>query len=206
MNNILLLAVAACFLALPLRAMAVETKEISEEQGIIQNTELCQSFAEYAVISKDLLEDGSLTESDVEILSAQFVVQTDDFRSLSEDRKDAWIEFMSNASSWAYKNKDSVDFYNQAHAYCNFLVSEAKKRVRINALRCQSVANLVSSIEPIYSVTKDKEITIDMLDQRIGGDKEKMNLLRNAVELIEEGQKTGADDVTIYAYQKCLTK
>lgn len=206
MNNIVFSAFIACFVIGFPNAGASESNHEAESSGIKKNQHLCESFAEYAVISKDLLGDGSLTKDDVELLSAKFIVQTDDFRSLSKDRQDAWVEFMSNASDWAYRNKGSEDFYIRAKSYCEKMISEAKKRVKERAIKCHSLASLITTIQPIYAITRDKELTVEILDSKLDTNKVKSGLLIEAIEFIERGLREGIEDIPLHTYQQCLTE
>ena len=166
---------------------------------------LCKSFGQYAKIAKVFANDQSMSEKDVEVVSSRFIMQSSEFQSLSPDRKDAWMKFMSHAARWAYQNRETENFYDNAVKECEQKLVLAKREMMKRVISCQALSEVATLVYPVYKKINDAETAKVIIRDRLSLDEDREALLDAALEMVS--LHDGGDEASTAnkVYQSCLT-
>lgn len=219
MNNIARLApfILSALLSFTALSTAVADEPVSSVPGkgiklpaskTYESDALCQSFVEYALISRDFSKDQEISSQDASILTSKFILRSEEFQSLTEDRQDSWIEFMTQASLWGHKNKGiEIDsFINQSKLYCDDMMDAARVKMSESALRCHAVAEFTIELYPFYDQVQDVETITDVLSHKLELNDRKIERLRDALVYLDRNKSSNADITARRVYKDCLKK
>lgn len=174
----------------------------------VETTSICESFMHYAKIAKDFSDDDTLSEGEVVLLTSSPIVKSDEFMALPDNKKVAWIEFMSNASIWGFKNRQLNDFIRKGLENCQYNIARASINLSYRVSYCQGLASVVSEVYPLHNFLGQRNITKEIVGEVIALDEFKSLLLDEAIDYIDEnnGENVNPVDLGEKSYRECLIK